>query len=76
MDVFTFVIALVGTIGLFIFLFVVAFGFFRLSLKRRDSRSLSSEEGRQLQEIWEGLQKMEERIHNLETILIRQERRK
>lgn len=76
MDAFTFIIALVGTVGLFIFLLVVTIGFFRMSLRRRDSRSLSAEEGRMLVEIWDGLQKMEARIDNLETILIGKERRK
>jgi len=37
-------------------------------------RALSDEEDEMLQKVWEGLQKMEERVMNLETILMRRTR--
>ena len=40
----------------------------------RDSRSLNTEEGEILQDIWQGLQKMEDRIVNLETIMINRDK--
>ena len=42
--------------------------------KKRDSRDLSEDEGQMLQEVWDGIQKMETRIENLETILLSKEK--
>jgi len=75
MDGYIFMIALVGTICVFGFLTVLALGFFRLVGGRRSARTLSEEESKTLEELWLGLQKMEERIENLETILIHREKK-
>lgn len=70
MDVWVFIIVMVSILGGFAFLIVCAVGFFRLLQGRRSARELSREESRMLQDIWNGLQKMETRVSNLETILI------
>lgn len=38
--------------------------------RRRGSRTFSEDEGQMLQDLWTGIQKMEGRIGNLETILL------
>lgn len=43
---------------------------FSVFKNRGRGRSMTNEEGEMLQDIWKGLQKMEERITNLETILL------
>lgn len=48
---------------------------FWMVAKRRDNRMLNSQEERLLRETFEGLQKMEDRINNLETILLDAERK-
>lgn len=48
---------------------------FWMIAKRRDRRMLSGQEERLLRETFEGLRKMEERINNLETILLDSERK-
>lgn len=75
MDGYVFMIAMAGIIGVFGFLTVLALGFFRLVGGRRSARTLSEEESKMLEELWLGLQKMEERIENLETILIHREKK-
>jgi phage shock protein B len=44
--------------------------------RRNENRDLDEEETETLSEIWRGLQKMEQRIENLETILVKNERRR
>jgi phage shock protein B len=48
---------------------------FWMVAKRRDNRMLNSQEERLLRETFEGLRKMEDRINNLETILLDAERK-
>lgn len=70
MDTWIFIIAMAGVVGVFTFLTVCALSVFRLIEGRRSTRQLSREEDRLLRDIWDGLQKMESRVTNLETILI------
>ena len=57
---------------------LIVMGFFAMILlifrRKRKSSELTDEEGEMLQEIWSGLRKMEDRVTNLETILLRGER--
>jgi phage shock protein B len=46
------------------------FAVVRMLIKRRDSQMLSRDEQSQLRQLWDSLQKMEDRIANLETILM------
>jgi len=64
--------AIVCTFG---FLTVVAVLRFVLRIMDRRSRTLTADEERMLQELWRGIQKMETRIGNLETILIHREQK-
>jgi phage shock protein B len=70
-----FVIALVSTVGGIAFLIVTVTLIYKLIARRQDSRILNDEEGRMLQEIWLGLEKMDQRVANLETILIQKDRK-
>jgi phage shock protein B len=69
------IIPIAGIVGLFGFLTVLVILRFILKLRREKTRSLTDEEERTLRELWKGLQRMEERVSNLETILISREKR-
>lgn len=71
-DVYVFVLAIVAMA--LSFLGFVFYCVYRIVADRRRARILSDEEGRALQELWKGLQGMEDRIANLETILMDRER--
>lgn len=57
---------------------LIVMSFFAMILlifrRKRKSSELTDEEGETLQEIWSGLKKMEDRMTNLETILLRGDR--
>jgi phage shock protein B len=55
-----------ATVVIIIFLML----YFKVATKQERSRSLSPEDSQTIEETWEGLQKMEDRIANLETILM------
>ena len=57
-----------------IFLMFLGAMLFRVVRKRESSRSLTDQEGATLEELWDGLQKMEDRMLNLETILLSRDR--
>ena len=73
----TFIIALTaivcgtGLVALFICLIFISS---TRRHKKRASRDLSEDEGQMLEEVWDGIQKMETRIENLETILLSKEK--
>ena len=67
---FVFVIIIVG-IGCATAITIVFMALMFGEIKRRKGkRSLTDEEGEILQQLWDGIQKMEDRITNLETILL------
>lgn len=55
--------------GTVVLLFLIA-ALFRSVRARENRRTLSDDEGNVLEQIWDGLQKMEDRVMNLETILL------
>ncbi|MBI3735548.1 hypothetical protein HY256_03435 [Candidatus Sumerlaeota bacterium] len=69
------IVAIIGTSGVVAAMIITTVGILRLISGRRGSRAMSEDESRTLQELWNGLQKMEERITNLETILLHRERK-
>lgn len=75
MSLEVFIITLVSIIsGTLIVCLPVVLVFWMIA-RRRDKRMLSGEEEQLLRETFEGLRKMEERINNLETILLESERK-
>jgi phage shock protein B len=70
-----FVITLVAIIAGTLVVCVPIVMIFWLIAKRRDNRMLNGQEERLLRETFEGLRKMEDRITNLETILMESERK-
>ncbi len=69
------IVAIIGVSGGVAFLCILALGFLRLVGGRRGARHMNEDESRMLQDLWSGLQKMEARITNLETILLHRDRR-
>jgi phage shock protein B len=70
-----FIIALAGIMAVTLIVCVPVVMIFWLVAKRRDNRMLSGQEERLLRDTFEGLRRMEERITNLETILMDSERK-
>lgn len=70
-----FVIVLISIISGTLIICVPIVMLFWMIGKRRDRKMLSGQEERLLRDTYEGLQKMEERINNLETILLSSERK-
>ncbi|UCE02232.1 MAG: hypothetical protein JSW67_13415 [Candidatus Latescibacterota bacterium] len=64
-----FVIALIGIIAMTTIICLPIILVFWLVARKRSDRQMSTNEEERLRRIWAGLQKMEERIDNLETIL-------
>jgi phage shock protein B len=44
--------------------------------RKKRGETLGKDEGKILQDLWEGIQKMENRVENLETILISQQKQR
>ncbi len=65
--IFVFFVAVVLPIAI---VGIIAVLIMRILIQRRDSQALSSEERAQLQRLSDSLQRMEDRIGNLETILM------
>lgn len=63
-----------GTILMALLFILMFIGSVKKTKKRGKSRDLSEDEGQMLQEVWDGIQKMETRIENLETILLSKEK--
>lgn len=67
---FIFVLSIVamgcGTAIIIVFMVML----FSLIGGKRKGRTLTEDEGAMIQDLWNGIQKMEERINNLETILL------
>lgn len=75
MDFYIFLIVLASiTAGTLVICIPIIMVFWMIG-KRRDNRMLSTKEEQLLRETFEGLRKMEERINNLETILLDSERK-
>lgn len=47
---------------------------FSVIKNRRRQRTLTNDEGEVLEQVWDGLQKMEDRINNLETIMLHRQK--
>lgn len=75
MSIQAFIITLTSIISGTLVVCLPVFMVFWMISKRRDRRMLNSQEDRILRETFEGLSKMEERISNLETILLDSERK-
>jgi phage shock protein B len=69
------VVALAGIVAITLIVCVPVVMIFWLIARRRDNRMLSGQEERLLRDTFEGLRRMEERITNLETILMDSERK-
>jgi phage shock protein B len=67
-----FVLALVSIICGTIFLCLPVILLIQLIKRRKENRSLNDEESELLQELWDGIQKMDDRMTNLETIVLSQ----
>jgi phage shock protein B len=67
-----FVLALVGIICGTVFLCLPVILLIQLIKRRKENRSLNDEESELLQELWDGIQKMDDRMTNLETIVLSQ----
>jgi phage shock protein B len=65
-----FVLALTFALVVLAAPFVLAYLIIRMLLQRRDAQMLSRDEQAQLRRLMESMQRMEDRIGNLETILI------
>lgn len=74
MSYFAFIISVTAIVcGTVVLVFPVYMVFQSINYRRR-SRSLTQEEDEILRNLWEGLGKMEDRIGNLETILLQKRR--
>lgn len=63
-----------GAILLFAFMIVVVCLLFGWLKGIGKNRNLNNEEGETLEKLWDGMQKMDERMTNLETILLESKR--
>lgn len=70
-----FIIIMTAIVGGLTFLCLPIVMVFWSRVKRQDSRRLSDQEEKSLRETWDDLQRMEQRIENLETILLERERK-
>lgn len=70
MDLYVFIIAMTAIVGGIGFLLTVALSILALVFRRKKAHTLTADEERMLRELWSGLQRMEERVRNLESILI------
>ena len=71
----TFVLTMVSIVAVTLIVCLPVVLFFWLVLRKRRERGMSGNEEDKLRHIWNGLQRMEQRIENLETIIAGQRRR-
>ena len=71
----TFVIAMMSILAATLIVCLPVVLFFWLVLRKRSSRRVSGNEEDKLRHVWDGLQRMERRIENLEAILAPRRRR-
>jgi phage shock protein B len=71
------IIALVGFMGIILmcFVFAICLRIVRGGSRRKRSKSAEADETKMIQEIYQGLSKMENRIDSLETLLLSKEER-
>ena len=69
-----FVLAIVGMGCATAIVIVFMAMMFSIIRGKRKGRSLTDEEGAMIQDLWNGIQKMEQRINNLETILLHRQK--
>lgn len=70
----TLVVIMMSILAATLFVLLPVVLFFWLILRKRSDRGMSGKEEDKLRHIWNGLQRMEHRIENLETILAGQRR--
>jgi phage shock protein B len=69
-----FIVAVVAIICGTVIVVVFMGMLFSLVRGRRKGRNISEDEGAMIQDLWNGIQKMEQRINNLETILLHRQK--
>ena len=67
-EIFTIIMVSIGCGTAIVIVFLAML--FGLIKNRRRQRTLTNDEGEVLEQVWDGLQKMEDRINNLETIML------
>lgn len=75
MSLTVFIVTMTSIIALTTFLCLPVVMIFWPRIRRQDSQRLSAKEEKSLRETWDDLQRMEQRIENLETILLERERK-